>query len=88
METNKEEIYPLVDRLIRLVLTLPVSTATAERYFSTMSCVKTALRNKMEEEFLRDCMMLNIESVLARNDSIDSIIDEFVALKDRKAKLK
>ncbi|XP_026415528.1 zinc finger MYM-type protein 1-like isoform X1 [Papaver somniferum] len=88
VETNKAEIYRLVDRLIRLVLTLPVSTATAERYFSTMSCVKIALRNKMEEEFLRDCMMLNIESVLARNDSIDSIIDEFVALKDRKAKLK
>jgi hypothetical protein len=43
------------DRLIRLVLTLPVSTAASERAFSAMKLVKTRLRNKMGDEFLRDC---------------------------------
>jgi hypothetical protein len=31
IETGKSETYYLIDRLIRLVLTLPVSTATTER---------------------------------------------------------
>ncbi|KAK9727268.1 hypothetical protein RND81_05G269900 [Saponaria officinalis] len=31
VETDKGEIYYLIDRLVRLVLTLPLSTATAER---------------------------------------------------------
>ncbi|TVU44128.1 hypothetical protein EJB05_03561, partial [Eragrostis curvula] len=36
-------------RLIRLVLTLRVSTATTERAFSAMKLVKTRKRNKMED---------------------------------------
>jgi len=30
IETEKSTIYPLIDMLIRLILTLPVSTATTE----------------------------------------------------------
>ncbi|XP_025625069.1 uncharacterized protein [Arachis hypogaea] len=44
-ETGKSRTYHMVDRLIRLVLTLPVSTATTERTFSAMKIVKTRLRN-------------------------------------------
>ncbi|XP_073019305.1 uncharacterized protein [Primulina eburnea] len=42
------------ERLIRLVLTLPVSNATTERSLSAMKLLKTSLRNKMEEELLAD----------------------------------
>jgi hypothetical protein len=52
-------------RLIRLVLTLPVSTATTERAFSAMKLVKTRLRNKMEDGFLRDCLIIYIEKEIA-----------------------
>ncbi|QHN95323.1 Zinc finger MYM-type protein [Arachis hypogaea] len=45
-ETGKSRTYHMVDRLIRLVLTLPVSTATTERTFSAMKIVKTRLRIK------------------------------------------
>ncbi|XP_025702547.1 uncharacterized protein [Arachis hypogaea] len=51
-ETGKSRTYHMVDRLIRLVLTLPVSTATTERAFSAMKIVKTRLRSKMADEFL------------------------------------
>ena len=64
-------------RLIRLVLTLPVSTATTERAFSAMKLVKTRLRNKMEDGFLRDCLLIYIEKELAVGFSTDDIIDEF-----------
>ncbi|CAN0836946.1 hypothetical protein LINGRAHAP2_LOCUS1652 [Linum grandiflorum] len=57
-ETGKSANYYLVDRLIRLVLTLPVSTPTGGRVFSTLKIVKTRLRNKMHDEFLADTLVI------------------------------
>ncbi|KAL8467870.1 hypothetical protein ACS0TY_031204 [Phlomoides rotata] len=74
----------MLTRLIRLLLTLPVSTATTERAFSVMKHVKTALRNKMRDNLLRDC----IERDFVKNIDIDSIIDEIYVLKSRMAQLK
>jgi len=45
--------YHLIDRLIRLVLTLPMSTATTERAFAAIKVVKTRLRNKWMMSFLQ-----------------------------------
>lgn len=87
VETNKVQHYNLIDRLIRLVLTLPVSTASAERSFSAMKLIKTALRNKMEE-FLADSMMIHIERELVEDIETDSIIDEFYSTKNRRLQLK
>ena len=47
VETEKSTIYPLIDKLIRLILTLPVSTATTKQVFSAMKIVKTRLHNRM-----------------------------------------
>lgn len=77
-----------VGRLIRLVLTLPDSTATTERAFSIMKILKTRRRNKMEDGFLRDCMSLYIEKEIAMMFTTDSIIDDLYAKKDRKVRLK
>lgn len=84
--TGKADTHYLVDRLIRLILTLPVSTATTERSFSAMKLIKTRLRNKMEDDFLADSMMLYIEKEIADQFSTDSIIDEFKSLKTRSVK--
>ena len=40
--------------MVRLVLTLPVSTATTEQAFSAIKVVKTNFCNKMENDFLTD----------------------------------
>ena len=77
-----------IDRLIRLVLTLPVSTTTTERAFSAMKLLKTRLRNKMEDDFLRDCMIVYIEREIAMKFMTDSIIDDLYAKKNRKVRLK
>ncbi|XP_021746213.1 uncharacterized protein LOC110712102 [Chenopodium quinoa] len=53
--------YPLVDRLIRRILTIPVSTTTCERAFSVMSIVKTTLWNQMKDDFLSDILVAYIE---------------------------
>ncbi|XP_073135847.1 uncharacterized protein [Henckelia pumila] len=87
VEINKSETYNLIDKLIRLVLTLPVSTATTEPAFSAMKLVKKALRNKMEAEFFVDSMVIYIERDLVEKIDNDLIILEFDSKKNRRAQL-
>jgi hypothetical protein len=82
--SGKSKIYNLIDRLIRLVLTLPVSTATTERAFSAMKLVKTRLRSKMEDEFLADNLVIYIEKEIAKDFTTEMIMDEFYYVKDRR----
>ncbi|XP_073138186.1 uncharacterized protein [Henckelia pumila] len=63
--TTKSVIYPMIDRLVWLVLTLPVSTATTERAFSGMKLIKKPLRNKMENDLLANTMVVYIERDIA-----------------------
>ena len=60
-----------------LLLTLPVSTTTIEQAFSTMNIIKTRCRNKIEDEFLTDSLMLYIEKETDATLSTNSIIDGF-----------
>jgi hypothetical protein len=71
IETRKSKIYYLIDRLICLVLTLPMSTATIERAFSAMKIVKTRLRNKMENEFLANNLVVYIEREISESFNSD-----------------
>ncbi|KAK9699738.1 hypothetical protein RND81_08G192800 [Saponaria officinalis] len=87
-ETENGEIYYLIDRLVRLVSTLPVSTVTAERAFSAMKLIKTALRNRMEDDYLTDSLIVYVEKGIAKEFDIDSIIDEFASKKDRRSLIK
>ena len=84
VETEKSKIYYLIDRLICLILTLPVSTATSERAFSAMKIVKTRLRNKIEDEFLANNLVVYIEREIVKNFDLNSILDDFICLKERK----
>ncbi|XP_057500890.1 uncharacterized protein LOC130784923 [Actinidia eriantha] len=86
VETNKSQHYHLIDLLIRLVLTLLVTTTTTERAFSAMKHVKTVLRN-MEDEFLADSMVIYIERDFSKMIDSDSIIDDFYSMKSRRAQL-
>ncbi|KAL4616091.1 hypothetical protein ACB092_07G173600 [Castanea dentata] len=80
---RNSEHYKFVYRMVRLVLTLSVSTATTELAFSAMKVVKTSLRNKMENDFLTDSLMLYIENDIALTFSLDSTVDDFKDLKER-----
>ncbi|XP_021775060.1 uncharacterized protein LOC110738617 [Chenopodium quinoa] len=88
VETRKSVSYPLVNSLIRLILTLPVSTATTERAFLAMKIVKTSLRNKMEDDFLSDYLLVYINKEIAVKFEIKSIIDDFYSMKRRRARVK
>ena len=84
VETEKSQVYPLIDQFICLVLTLPMSTTTGEQAFLAMKIIKTRLHNKIEDEFLLDNLAVYIEKKIAENFTTDSILDEFRSLKERK----
>ncbi|TYK00355.1 copia-type polyprotein [Cucumis melo var. makuwa] len=79
--TAKDKVYPLVYRLLTLALILPVTMATVERTFSAMSIIKTQLRNRMEDQWMNDCLVAYIERDLF--DKIDnensSTYDSFIS---------
>ncbi|KAH9722520.1 TTF-type domain-containing protein [Citrus sinensis] len=62
--------------------------ATTERAFSAMKLIKTTHRNKMENEFLSDCIVIYIEREIADNIDSDAIVDEFSFLKNHRTQLR
>ncbi|PWA81677.1 pyruvate,orthophosphate dikinase [Artemisia annua] len=76
-----------ISRLIRLILTLLVSTTTTEREFSAMKICKNRLRNRMSDKFLADSLVVHIKKDIAELFDSTSIIDEFKNLKGRRADL-
>ncbi|KAL4568615.1 hypothetical protein LXL04_024230 [Taraxacum kok-saghyz] len=87
VKTRRTINFNLIHRVVSLILTLPVSTATAERSFSAMSLVKTRLRNKMEDEFFNDSLILYFERELAEKISLETIREDFRLVKDRRIPL-
>ncbi|XP_060210516.1 uncharacterized protein LOC132637445 [Lycium barbarum] len=52
VKAQKHLHYPLVFRLVKFALFLPVATATVERAFSPMKLIKNELRNRMIDDFM------------------------------------
>lgn len=52
LQLCSSNIYPNIHKLLKILCTLPVSTATPERSFSTLKRVKTYLRNSMTEVYV------------------------------------
>ena len=65
MNTGKHETYSLVYMLVKLVLTIPVATATIERSFSTMKYIKNEVHNRMGDQWMNNCLIVYIEKDVA-----------------------
>ena len=52
-------IFCEVDTLVRIFFTIPVTTCTAERSFSSLRRLKTYFRSSMTEERLNNVLILN-----------------------------
>ena len=87
VETKKHDRFKQVYLLLKLVLILPVATASVERVFSGMNYVKTKLRNKMGDQYLNDCLVTFIERDFFRRVSNEDIIKRFQAMAERRVKL-
>ena len=73
-----------VDCLLRIYLTIPMTSATAERTFSTVRRLKSYLRSTMSQKRLNHVVLLHTHK--ERTDALDllTIAKEFVSANDRR----
>jgi hypothetical protein len=77
--TEMKSAFPDLATFARLVLTMPVSSAGAERSFSTMKRVKTCLRSTMADSRLSNLCIISIERSLSSELMTDptAVVDNF-----------
>lgn len=87
VDTRKHIDYPLVYRLIKLSLVLPVATATVERSFSSMKHLKTELHNRMSDGYLNNSCICYIEREFLQQVSVEDVMQRFQKMKPRNEQL-
>ncbi|XP_066382993.1 uncharacterized protein, partial [Miscanthus floridulus] len=84
IETKRHKVYDMVYLLLKLILLLPVATASVERVFSALVIVKTKSRNKIGDIVLDDCLVTFIERDIFFQVNEDDIIETFMSLRKRR----
>ena len=64
-------------KLLNILLTLPVGTATVERSFSDMKMIKTRLRNRLSDDNLQHLMRVAIEWPELKDVDFNAILEVF-----------
>ena len=80
LKTVPEEsrmLFPLALKLLKLLLVVPATSATAERSFSTMKRIKSYLRSTMGQERLNDLCLLSVYKAEVEALDVDELADEF-----------
>ncbi|RLM70279.1 hypothetical protein C2845_PM17G12990 [Panicum miliaceum] len=80
VETKKSLRHPIVYKLLKLVLVLPVATASVEKVFSAMDLVMKKLRNRVGEQLLYDCLITFVEREVFMQVKADALISRFQAI--------
>jgi len=83
VKSERDIAFPIVYRLIKLGLLLPVATANVERAFSAMNIIKTDLHNRMSDEWLNDLILCYIEKEIFRGLDESEVRKTFQASKNR-----
>ena len=69
---------------MKLVLILPVATAMVERNFSAIKYIKNELRNRMEDQWMNNCLVVYIERDVVCSINNETIMQRFQNMKTRK----
>jgi hypothetical protein len=81
VQTEKHVVFPLVYKLIELVLLLSVSTASVDRTFSAINIIKRELRNKIEDDWMNDLMVFYTEKDIFKSLDDETITRRFQRIK-------
>lgn len=76
-----EQMYPNIFKILKVCATIPVTTASAERSFSSLKRIKTYLKNTMAENRLNGLTSLSIHREMEID--IEEVINRFNAVKRR-----
>ena len=74
-----KNVFPNLRKLLQIVLTIAVSSASCECSFSSLKCIETWLCTIMTEKRFVDLATILIERDLSAQLSLDEVITEFAA---------
>ena len=77
------DIFPSIHQLLKILLTIPQTSVTVERLFSSVKRIKTHIRSSMSTSRLSALTFLSIESATAIKKKRINIIERFRLMKNR-----
>ncbi len=73
------DLYPNISVANRILLTVPVTVASAERSFSKLKLLKNYLRSTMSQEILNGLAMCSIEKDILDTIDLNTVLDDFAS---------
>ena len=84
---KRHDCFPNASIAYRIMLTIPVTVASAERSFSKLKLLKSYLRSTMTQERLNDLAMIALESDMLEKIDYERIIEDFISKNAQRIKL-
>ena len=86
LDNNLQSSFPNTVKLLKILITTPMTSAEAERCFSALKRIKTFLRATMLNERLTALAMISMENELISNmeDFNEKVIQYFASSKNRR----
>eukprot|EP00665_Eupelagonemidae_sp_cell47_P013458 gene13458-biopygen6549 len=74
-DSSFPDSFPCLTKLVSILATLPVGSASVERSFSKMKLIKTRLRNRLSGDSLEDLMLISMEGWdVLTNEQRDAVL--------------
>ena len=84
---HEPECYGQVLALMKIALTLPLTSSSAERAFSKLKLIKSRLRSRMGQERLQSLMLMSVESDVLQELNVDNLVETFAGMAPRRLDL-
>jgi len=83
---KRHDCFPNASIAYRVLLTIPVTVASAERSFSKLKLLKSYLRSTMTQQRLNDLATIALESGLLEKIDYEHIIEDFISRNTKRMK--
>ena len=76
---KRHDCFPNASIAYRVLLTIPVTVASAERSFSKLKLLKSYMRTTMTQQRLNDLATIALESEVLEKIDYEDIIEDFIS---------
>jgi hypothetical protein len=76
---KRHDCFPNASIAYRILLTIPVTVASAERSFSKLKLLKSYMRTTMTQQRLNDLATISLESEVLEKIDYEDIIEDFIS---------
>jgi hypothetical protein len=84
---KRHDCFPNASIAYRVLLTIPVTVASAERSFSKLKLLKSYMRTTMTQQRLNDLATISLESEVLEKIDYKNIIEDFILKNPKRMKL-